>query len=107
MKIILNTEKTLSQIKNACARAQAAVVPTALSDCNRFCKKKTGRLMASARGDTITGELSWNTPYARKAYYTGIPDTKANPYASRLWAQKAAKSYGGKWLSVIRKELFK
>lgn len=106
MKILLNTDRTGAELLRAVERAQAAVVPVALADCNKFCKLKTGRLAASARGDLRSGLLIWDTPYARKAYYTGKPDRSRNPLASRLWAERAAKSFSGKWLAVIRKALF-
>ena len=85
--------------------AQLKVADEAFRDCTRFCKKDTGKLMASGKVNRGLGVMTWDTDYARAAYYTGDPDRSKNPYASLMWAHKAAQVYGGKWKALVEREL--
>lgn len=93
------------EIMKKAASAQLKVSDQALKDCNKYCKKDTGKLMASGKAERSSGTLTWDTDYARAAYYTGNPDRSKNPYASLMWAHKAATLCGVKWRALVRKEL--
>lgn len=76
-----------------------------LTDCNRYVRLDQGQLRASGRTDT-KGEVmqvTYQTPYAKKVYYTGRPATDKNPNASLQWCQKAADNHGGEWQEIIEK----
>ena len=51
----------------------------------------------------MTLSISWNTPYARRVYYTGTPSKQANPNASLMWAEKAHDTFGSEWASILKK----
>ena len=92
-------------IKRA-ASAQLKVSEEAFRDCTKYCKKDTGKLMASGRVERSSGTITWDTEYARAAYYTGNPDRSKNPCASLMWAHKAAQLCGAKWKALVERELF-
>ena len=94
-----------SEIIKKAASAQLKVSDQAMKDCSKYCKRDTGRLMASGRVERSSGTMTWNTGYARAAYYTGNPDRSKNPYASLMWAHKAAQLCGAKWKALVEKEL--
>lgn len=62
-----------------------------IKDANYYCKEDTGELERSAirASKPEEGEAVWDTPYAKRQYYTGQPSTDKNPNASTLWAHKA------------------
>lgn len=99
------------RLKMAAKKAQKIVAARALEDCNRYCRKQSGKLIASSyfSSDIANGELIWNTPYARKVYYLGEPLTNINPLASKMWAHKAGNIHFAKWrelaAQVMRKEM--
>lgn len=75
------------------------------TDTNYFVKVDTGILRDSINsevdGNVLT--VSWDTPYAKKQYYTGKPSTDKNPNASIMWAHKAAAAHGKDWAKMIQK----
>lgn len=97
---------TVREIMRKIQLAQANLTIRALADCNRYCKENTGELKNSAVGNLKNGMLSWNTPYARKAYYTGKAHTDVNPDAHLMWAHFAEKRHGKSWEAQVRKELY-
>lgn len=103
--VYANPDETLGKIFKKAASAQLKVSDEALRCCNKFCKKDTGRLMESGRVERSSGIMTWNTDYARAAYYTGNPDRSKNPHASLMWAHKAAEVYGARWKRLVEKEL--
>lgn len=103
--VVVVAPDELKNLIGKCRRAQANIAIAALYDCNKFCKKKTGRLIASSHPNLLTGELIWDTPYAKRAYYTGTPDKSVNPDASLMWAAKAARLNSERWRQIIVKEL--
>lgn len=76
-------------------------------DCNQFVKVDQHVLERSARtqvdGDTLS--VIWDTPYARRQYYTGTPSKDVNPQASIMWAEKAAAEYKNDWRKAIEKAM--
>lgn len=53
----------------------------------------------------MTIQVIWDTPYAKRQYYTGKPSHDVNVNASILWAQKAADKYRGDWARMLQKGL--
>lgn len=79
----------------------------ALADCNRYARDDTGRLRRSAyaASDLPAGRLVWQTPYARRVYYTGAPSHAHNALASLRWCERAKAAHGAAWLRTAAKML--
>lgn len=75
-----------------------------LKDSNYYARNHEGELIRSSiRASNIKkGTLIWDTPYAKRVYYTGIPSTDKNENASTLWAHKAATENKEKYLRMLR-----
>lgn len=74
-----------------------------LADCNYFARKASGdMIVTSLHSDTQKGELRWDTPYALKVYYHGVPNTTENPNASLMWCEKAKSAFMDDWVEIVR-----
>lgn len=78
-----------------------------LTDCNYYVRVDQGILRDSAHAEQngMELELSWNTPYAKRVYYTGTPSTDKNPNASLQWAEVAANNHSKEWAQIIEKAM--
>ena len=94
-------------VNNMFEKGLFAVREQIKDDCNFYVKVDQHILERSAYtemdGDTL--HIIWNTPYARRQYYTGRPSTDVNPNASILWAEKAAGQYRNDWAEMIQKAM--
>lgn len=97
-------------VSKAFERALFAAKEQILTDCNTYVKHLEGALEDSShessfvRGTTLC--LVWNTPYAKRQWYTGKPsDTslRFHPKASIMWAVKAEAEYGKDWQKILQK----
>ena len=107
-KVTVTTDRSriAARIKSGIERMIPAVAEQALADCNHFAKRDQGTLIQSSEtaSDLKAGELVWNTPYAKRQYYTGTPSTDVNPNASLKWCEKARDTYGGDWQKIAQKQ---
>lgn len=103
--VYADPDKTFGQIIKRAASAQLKLSDEAFRDCTKYCKRDTGRLMASGKVERSSGTMTWDAEYARAAYYTGNPDRSKNPYASLMWAHKAATLCGEKWRALVEREM--
>lgn len=94
-----------SVITGAFEKALFALKEQALSDCNYYCRQDQGTLIDSSRAvqNGMSVDLTWNTPYAKKVYYTGNPSKNVNPNASLMWAAKAKDTFGRDWERILEK----
>lgn len=86
----------------------AVLTEQVVKDSNIYCRQDQGTLMASAISSSRPddGLAIWNTPYAKRMYYTGTPSTDVNPNASLLWVEKARKLYAKTtWKKIAQKGL--
>lgn len=93
-------------VENAFDKALFAAREQILTDCNFYVKVDQGILRDSAymrHPKPMVIEAVWDTPYAKRQYYTGKPSTDVNVNASILWAQKAADKYRGDWARILQK----
>jgi hypothetical protein len=95
-------------VEKAFNKALFACAEQILTDCNTYVKHLEGALEDSSqhavRSTTLV--LTWNTPYAKKQWYTGKPsDTslRFHPKASIMWAIKAQDEYGKDWQKILQK----
>lgn len=77
-----------------------------LKDCNKYCKRDTGMLIASSliHSDLKNGKLIWQTPYAARQYHeiqTAYKDS--NPMASWRWCEVAKQAHFGKWERIAQR----
>jgi len=94
-------------VEKAFEKGLFAVQEQIKDDCNRYVKVDQHTLERSAytEVDGTTLAVIWNTPYARRQYYTGTPSKDVNPNASILWAEKAAAEYKDDWEAAIQKAM--
>ena len=101
--------------KSACAarlkgRFEEKVIPVlseqVLKDSNFYARMDTGAMIDSSQtaSDFKAGKLVWDTPYARKVYYTGSPSKDRNPNASLMWAHTAKNAKNKDWQKLAQKE---
>lgn len=83
-----------------------------LADSNRHVRMDQGTLRDSAisHSNLATGELVWNTVYAKRVYFTGTPSTDRNPEAQLMWVHYARDRYGKDWVTLFenlaKKEIY-
>lgn len=94
-------------VDKAFAKGLFAVKEQIKDDCNYYVKVDQHILERSAytEEDGTTLHIVWNTPYARRQYYTGQPSKDVNPNASILWADKAAGQFKKDWAAMIQKAM--
>ncbi len=98
-----------SVIENAWNKALYAAKEQIVTDCNFYVRVWTGAMKATSQTESIVRDnklsVIWDTPYARKVYYTGTPSTDRNQNASLMWAEKAAKRWRDDWKKILEKGL--
>ena len=83
------------KIKTGAELATIAVTEAVVEYGNIFVREDQGTLRDSALTASRPREAKaiWDTPYAKKVYYTGSPSKDVNPQASLMWAEKGVKTY--------------
>lgn len=95
-------------IEQAFDKALFALREQIHTDCNFFVKVDQGTLRDTsytAHPQRMTIQVIWDTPYAKRQYYTGKPSHDVNVNASIMWAQKAADKYRADWGRLLQKGL--
>ena len=95
IKIERNMPQIRLKIKTGAELATIAVTEAVVEYGNIFVREDQGTLRDSAliASRPREGKAIWDTPYAKKVYYTGKPSKDANPQASLMWAEKGVKTY--------------
>lgn len=92
-------------IEKAFNKALFALAEQAMDDCNYYAREWQHTLIDSASnsisGNTLT--IAWDTPYARRVYYTGNPSKQVNPNASLMWAEVAHQAHKKDWIAILDK----
>ena len=111
MSVTIKTDRARisARIKSGIASAIPAVSEQALADCNEYCRLDQGQLRESSEtaSDVKSGTLVWDTPYARRVYYTGTPSKDQNSNASLMWCEVAHDAHGKEWNKIAQKEFEK
>lgn len=104
-KFIVNKAEYKKLLENATEQGLIALGEQALADSNEYVKVDQAVLRASGRVDRrgTEIELSYNTPYAKRQYFTGNPSPDVNAQASLMWMHKAQKVHGVSWLKILKK----
>lgn len=102
VKVTIDRSRVAARINTAKETMIPAVAEQALADCNYFARRDQGTMIQSSEtaSDLKKGELVWDTPYAKKAYYTGTPSKDVNPNASLMWCEKAKNTYVKDWQAI-------
>lgn len=105
VKFICDKAALLIKLKRAWDASLFPLSYQVLSDCNEYVKVDQNVLRGSSyiASDLKKGRLVWNTPYARRQYYTGTPNKEKNPNASVLWCEKAYHAYRKDWALLAQK----
>lgn len=103
-KVELNINDAMREIKKVSKDGVKKVSKVILDDCNEYVKEDSGELVRSSYkfSDLNSGDIVWNTPYAKKQYYTGEPNRSKKAKASKFWIHKAYSVNSKKWLSIIQ-----
>ena len=105
-QVTLNTAAVLKRLESiAKDRLVPALANEVLKDSNYYCREDSGALIDSSilASRIKDGVLVWDTPYAKRVYYTGTPSTDRNSNASLMWAQKAASENRDKYQKMLQK----
>lgn len=104
--VTIDKRRVASRIKSGVEQMIPAVAEQALADCNYFCKQDQGTMIKSSEtaSDLKAGELVWNTPYAKRQYYTGQPSKDVNPNASMMWCEEAYNANKKDWNRIAQKQ---
>ena len=92
-------------LENSTEAGLVALGEQALTDSNEFVRvyegdlKKSGRVERDGKDVMVT----YNTPYAKRVYYTGRPSHAVNPNAVLQWIHHAQKVHGSDWLRIMTK----
>lgn len=101
-----------SVIEKAFHKALVAAQEQILTDCNTYIKHLEGALEDSSQhtAKDLSLEISWDTPYARRQWYTGKPSATSrmfHPKASIKWAENAQHEYRKDWIRMLEKGMKK
>lgn len=103
----LEFDKNALKVKIEAAKDKGIkeVCNEALKDANYYARMDTGETIRSSirASRPEEGELVWDTPYAKKVYYTGHPSTDTNPNASLLWAHKGYAENHAKYNRILER----
>lgn len=95
VKITRNRARIEQKISGGTQAMTIAVTESVIEYGNIFVREDQGALKDSAltASRPQDGKAVWDTPYAKRVYYTGTPSKDKNPDASLMWAEKGVKTY--------------
>ena len=107
IRVEVNPNKIASGIKGKWGAGLYKLCAVIRDDCNKYVRvdKSTLRKSSYSASRPDKGLIIWNTPYARRVYYTGTPRTTKNPNASLQWCEKAKAEYLKKWRAMVAQTL--
>jgi len=107
MSVTVSTdiEAIKARIARDVEKMKFLVTTQALKDSNKYARRQSGELVKSSltATDYKNGLLVWNTPYAKRVYWTGNPLGNKNPKARLMWADYAKKKHNKMWLKIAQK----
>ena len=109
VKLDFNLSSLKIDLKNAAESVKEPLMNQVLTDSNKFCRQAKGGLIKSSEtmSSPKDGRLVWDTPYAKRVYYTGVPVKDVNSNASLMWYHKAAETNGKEWAEQAKKSFKK
>ena len=107
VKITFNKSRCVTRITNSFKTGLGALSGEILNDCNQYCKMDTGMLIASSyvHSKLDEGILIWQTPYARRQYWTKTAHTDMNSKATWKWCEEAKNRHKDQWARQAQKAM--
>ncbi len=104
VRIEIQTSAVERRVKAAFDAGLGALSREVLKDCNRFCKRDTGALIASslAYSQPDRGVLVWRTPYARRQYWA-IPASGGG--GTWRWCEAAKRRCARRWRDLAQRNM--
>jgi hypothetical protein len=101
--LVNNADKFVDKFNSLQEKSRYLLSMQIRADANKHARMDTGELiMSSLRASDLTqGTLVWDTPYAKRVYYTGVPSHDRNPDAELMWVHVAKDRYGKDWLVLF------
>lgn len=98
-----NAGKYAKRFDSLSDKARYLLSSQILADANKHVRMDKGTLRDSSieHSNLPKGELVWNTPYAKRVYFTGTPSTDKNPDAELMWVQVAVDRYSKDWVTIF------
>lgn len=95
VKINRNMPQIVAKVEAGSQAMVIAVTESVIEYGNIFVREDQGALKDSAliHSRPQEGKAIWDTPYARRVYYTGTPSKDRNQNASLMWAEKGVKTH--------------
>lgn len=105
--VTLDKAAVMARIKGAAAEATPIITNEFIKDANYYARHDSGEMIRSSirASKPDDGLAVWDTPYAKRVYYTGNPSHDRNKNASLMWAHKAARKFKAKYQSMAQKIL--
>ena len=109
VKIETNLGKIRAKINAGKQAVTVAVTEAVVEYGNIYVREDQGALKDSAliSSNPKEGKAVWDTPYAKRMYYTGTPSHDINPQASLMWAQKGVDTHKKELQLIAQKALEK
>ncbi len=106
-KVTSDKGKIIRRIKAGSKAATIAVTEQVIQYGNDYVRVDQGTMRDSAliSSRPEDGLAVWDTPYAKKVYFTGEPSKDVNPNASLMWAQKGVDTHR-KELQIVAQNAF-
>lgn len=103
--ININRAAIKAKIKTAWKDSLFPLSVQVLADMNEYVRVDQNVLRSSSAtaSDFDNGVLRWNTPYARRVYFTGTPSKDVNPNASLMWCEVAKSNHMRDWQKIAEK----
>ena len=98
-----NTKEFVERFEKLAEKARYLLSSQILADSNKHARMDTGEMIFSSQraSDLPKGLLVWDTPYAKRVYFTGTPSTDRNPDAELMWVHVARDRYSKDWLAMF------
>ena len=98
-----NAKEFVERFEKLAEKARHLLSSQVLADSNKHARMDTGEMIFSSQraSDLPKGLLVWDTPYAKRVYFTGTPSTDRNPDAELMWVHVARDRYSKDWLAMF------
>jgi len=101
-KVVINDPRAIVKEKKRVweSRVLPKLADVMLADCNTYARMQSGDLIRVGTPENGGKQLVWDTPYAKKVYYTGTPSKARNPNASLRWCEVAKRKHKQEWVDM-------
>lgn len=98
-----NVKEFVERFEKLAEKARYLLSSQILADSNKHVRAHRWHLRDSseAKSDPANGLLVWDTPYAKRVYFTGTPSHDENPDAELMWVHVARDRYSKDWLAMF------